>query len=461
MIEESTPKEVVFPEEAVLFVGAGISRKVFGQGRSPLPGWWTFVKNFLDFAKQNGYISPGDLDDFDDLLKKNKLPILAQSIIDRIPQSLFSQFIRDSFTPKYLAPALFHRIAVTIPYKFIITTNYDNLLEQAYFEAFREYPKVFTHLDFKNGIPDIPDGSIIKIHGDINSVESIVLGNRSYTQIIHASPHYKSFMHSVFSNMAVEFVGYGLEDPDMDELLDSIGFNNESRWIHVAHFAEGTKNKIEIERLLKDRSISVREYPAQWISDSGFNPHLYLDVYFHGKGNYLVHNGINLKSSLPKMLVGKFTILNFENTNEDADYLLSYLVARTARVYQRNIENTLESDFEALTNISSLPIILSQTSELENIDNIISIFENKSIRPILIVIGDGQTSDLYRFRNNCLSIIQLPHKFTDVDLEGFRILLESQINIGGSFCDSQTTACMTCGLYQDKSDDPENINPNQ
>src|SRR5207248_10005879 len=85
------------------------------------------------------------------------------------------------------SPAL--RALAKLPFKMVITTNYDQLFERALREAGKEpkvgvyNPEEFTPTsDYPNFTPQEP--FVFKLHGDIQRPESIVITDEDYIQFI-------------------------------------------------------------------------------------------------------------------------------------------------------------------------------------------------------------------------------------------------------------------------------------
>ena len=108
--------------ECVLFVGAGLSR---GAG---LPDWGELVGRMV---RQLGVRPHDRLDPLD----------LAQWFRERFGAAALAALIRGTFADPALAPrpTLAHYLLMSLPVRYVITTNYDDLLERA-LVALKRYP---------------------------------------------------------------------------------------------------------------------------------------------------------------------------------------------------------------------------------------------------------------------------------------------------------------------------------
>lgn len=129
------------------------------------------------------------------------------------------------------SPAL--RALAELPFRLIITTNYDQLFERALREAKKE-PRVGVYnpdeytvtADYKK--PTAEEPFVFKIHGDVSKPESIIITDEDYIQFVlrmsdkdvfHPVPH--TFRYN-FTRWPTIFVGYSLLDYNLRLLFKSL-----------------------------------------------------------------------------------------------------------------------------------------------------------------------------------------------------------------------------------------------
>ena len=116
----------------------------------------------------------------------------------------------------------------------MLTTNYDKLIEQAYPAGTR----VYTQLDHP-GLASLHrerEFAIVKVHGDVDRPESIVLGQADYRQAMFANEAFRIFLINTFTTQTVLFTGCSLTDPDMLAFLNELTFQLKGD-LGGAHFA--------------------------------------------------------------------------------------------------------------------------------------------------------------------------------------------------------------------------------
>lgn len=216
----------------VLFAGAGISVP------SGLPTWHTFIDGWIGLWEKYLPVLPdthdiaGFINQFRHEPERFDLTIVASVLRDRLlrmpsnVQDIFRDQIQDTFRGE---PNANHRHIVKCAYPFILTTNYDNLLERA---ADAEGFPVLTLQSYSfNQIYELAEQvyqaleGIVHIHGNLNDfgLDKAVFAREDYIRI-RLDQGFRILMQSFFTSYAILFVGYGAKDPHLEGLLDEMAF---------------------------------------------------------------------------------------------------------------------------------------------------------------------------------------------------------------------------------------------
>lgn len=103
---------------------------------------------------------------------------------------------------------------------FYITTNYDQHFDGFFgVENIVYKPDEFYNLGEKG--MTLSENRLYHIHGSIIDVKSIVLTHEHYTER-YSKSQYKDFLKNVFCRYNVLFIGYGLEDPLITNILREV-----------------------------------------------------------------------------------------------------------------------------------------------------------------------------------------------------------------------------------------------
>ncbi len=159
----------------------------------------------------------------------------------------------------------------------IITTNFDTLIEDIFVEKFNIKPKIFysdySKLDKFFFGKNKNKYSILKLHGDINRKETMIIDEKDYNKII-CNDEYKlvreELKHNFASNINI-FVGYSIRDENIRQLLienkDTYGEAKEKSYIinmkdllDIHMIEEGLKEKDQSYKEIGVEEIYVSHY---------------------------------------------------------------------------------------------------------------------------------------------------------------------------------------------------------
>ncbi|UZD21804.1 SIR2 family protein [Algoriphagus halophytocola] len=240
-----------------IYVGAGLSMG------AELPSWSQFLNDLISILEKKDIASNRVSEMRDLALIPSKYLMLAEEIRSLIQNDL-EKLVREKFEDKSKQPTAVHDALVKIKSKFIITTNYDTLIERALVKNFSNFfPTVYTYKDASSINYSLWNGDffVLKAHGDAKTPKEIILTERDYRNIIYNQMGYQSILHAIFSTNSILFLGVSLDDPELTLLL---------RYIHNIfhggtpnHYALLPKDKItatEIENWRKDFNIHIITY---------------------------------------------------------------------------------------------------------------------------------------------------------------------------------------------------------
>jgi len=241
-------------DSCVVFVGSGLSRP-------ELPDWKGLLTKMVDWAANNGIsLNPDERTELEKHINENKLLLVAEEIRKRMGKQGFLRFMLDTFRDPKLQPKTTHKLIAQIPFKAIITTNYDVLLESTYTPK----PPVFTHSKEAELSEYLHNDKfyIFKAHGDIDDIETVILGRRNYRELPKNSA-YNDHLKSVFMTKTVLFIGYSLTDYDMMLLLDDLSTTFKGYTVrHYALIYANEVSSIEQNRFLEDYNIQIIPYES-------------------------------------------------------------------------------------------------------------------------------------------------------------------------------------------------------
>ena len=196
--------------ECALVLGSGMS---LGAG---LPGWNRVIGEIADQLGIPAEERRPDIDYFLDLAQYYR-EAGCQPPLEIRMQECFSVKANGAL------PTVAHYLVSALPSRFFITTNYDDLLENA-LESARRWPvRVVSDRDVS--VTGGLDGCfVVKFHGCASQGGSIVLSRDDYEDIFVHRPAMALLLESLLLNHTFLFLGYSLRDPDFRRINHRIAY---------------------------------------------------------------------------------------------------------------------------------------------------------------------------------------------------------------------------------------------
>lgn len=189
-------KDAMLNKNLVLFVGAGVSKN------SGMPLWSEAVDQI---AKAVGV----DPNKFDNL----KIP---QFYYNDRGKKEYTQFMKQIFRyGDVLKPCEIHNQIVDFDLDTIITTNYDNLIEQAFQNRNHVIQPICQDSDLAYAQPG---KKLIKMHGDFEH-DNFVLKEDDYLNYSENFKLIENYVKSLVGSKVILFIGYSFSDPDTKQIF--------------------------------------------------------------------------------------------------------------------------------------------------------------------------------------------------------------------------------------------------
>ena len=178
----------------VVFVGAGVSKN------SGLPDWKELIKDYAEYRGIKEFTS------------KEYLTI-PEEVFERYGSLKYYEIAEKRFYGKYF-PNSIHRILKKMDLTYIITTNYDTLIEDK-----------IKNLQIVSKDEDLPytnsNRMLIKMHGDFDN-KNIVLKKSDYDNYEKNFPLISTHIKGLFTTNTVLFIGYSYNDTNIQQIMNWI-----------------------------------------------------------------------------------------------------------------------------------------------------------------------------------------------------------------------------------------------
>ncbi len=204
----------------VVLIGAGAAYD------SGLPLWNDLLEELLLDAKSSA-LSPEkriELDELESWYSTEKDQLLkASAIAQLMGESWLAGRLSAKLRSASSHPSPTHWALAELPGTIFVTTNYDGLLEQALAAHTGKPPRVVLPDDVE-GLQELGPGQLLKLHGDLDRPETIVLKIEDYFRISHGDA--SAWKHRLDALLQpphkVLLVGYSYSDIDIQEVVNAL-----------------------------------------------------------------------------------------------------------------------------------------------------------------------------------------------------------------------------------------------
>lgn len=243
--------EELLKKDTILYIGSGVSCW------SGLPSWSKLLKDLSAYVTEMGYPN----EHINKAINNGKFLYAASLSKKQLTSQEYAYFLKKEMDNETFQPSKLHEAIVQLGCNNYVTTNYDKLLEKTLRLRGREIQvisnKNIVELPMINRLDAC--NYILKSHGDIDDIESIILTREDYAKLYQDTSNIAQTLKTLFLTRTVIFVGFGLNDPDFDYIRDHI--TNTYGCKQIVHYAIMPDMEEEEKRYWKEQySIKVLAY---------------------------------------------------------------------------------------------------------------------------------------------------------------------------------------------------------
>ncbi len=419
-------------ERCVLLAGAGVSKRCLTRTRLPLPNWPELLEDMLSWASECGKVAPEAEAELRALVARGEHLLVGEELIACLGESSAHDFLAEVFDPDGLVPSRLHELLVALPFRRIVTTNYDNLLERAFVNVHKRPIRCWC-LDELLSLDHLPDDDkgIIKLHGDLDQPNSIVLGQRQYQKLL-GTDKYHALLEEIFSQHSVLMIGYGLRDSDVLSALDKLAGTSQNSHPHFLMERRGHRTSIERKRLAEDRNVHLIEYVDY------FEYHNHVDTFLFAL-NHAIGNTETLRR-IRQPIRCRVHVHYPAHLEKDGLFVWNFLFREGAitlceeaqREQNSAIESSIRDGFRAIDYV----LFVVDEKSLNNdgpytdlVKKALPVAESKGVQVAFLVVGvSRRPSFLSQGVSNPCFYVQ--PKFSEQDLLPVRSYIAQDIQVG-------------------------------
>jgi hypothetical protein len=419
--------------KCVLLAGAGVSQRCLARNRQPLPAWQDLLTLLTAWAEKNKTLSSSTAKELQKLLRRNEHALVAEELIETIGANAVHDFLVEVFDPDGIIPARLHELLVATPFRFIITTNYDNLLERAFVSVQNRHVErvCVDELDRLKRILSSSD-VILKLHGDLERPESIILGQRQYQYLLQ-NKEYSTVIDEIFSENSILMIGYGLNDPDILLTLDRLARVSPSQPLHFLLCPRGSRTPIERKRLSSDRNVHVIEY----VDYFGFHNHI--DTFLLGLNTALGNDQL-LKRTRPSIRA-RVAVHYPDNLTSDGLFVWNFLFREGAVTLSdkpqrheqlQHFDKSLDEGMKAidyLLLVANTDAIDQKGDFLSKVERAFQVAPSAGVQVIFLIVG-ATKRPTFLSQNANAPAFYVDNGFSEKDLVLLRSYIAQDIRMG-------------------------------
>lgn len=202
----------------VFFVGAGVS------AISEYPKWSTLVGTFYEGLYNETLDSRKEIPS-DELLR------IPQVFYDVKGEDAYDAILENVFKVKKDTNIIHNKILALHPVH-ILSTNYDDLIEKAWYKRGQYFSLVSNDKDV---VTSLSNRSLVKVHGDFSKGfkgRNIVLKEQDYMDYERNFSLISNLTKSILSTHTVVFIGYSLRDYNVNLLLNWVKNSQEESYVN-------------------------------------------------------------------------------------------------------------------------------------------------------------------------------------------------------------------------------------
>lgn len=356
-------------QKLVIFVGAGVSMN------SDLPSWSSLVKYYAEYMgiKKDNYSSEEMLE-------------IPEKFYNHFGKIKYYDILEKTFKGNH-EPNFIHKALSKLNLDYIITTNYDNLIETELNEN-NEYDLVTKDEELAYSKSK---KMIIKMHGDIEN-RNVVLKKSDYDKYEQNFPLITTFVKSLFTTNTVLFIGYSLNDINVKNIMKWISdiLNEDFRKVYLVNFENNENNnklinEISLECLNGNKGETLAEFLKD-LESRRKNNEMKENFKIYENLNYITED--NLKKIIKDISVSKY-------------FLSDEGIITTKGITVEKMDDSYKYKdifFKARVN----NIVINKPEKIEINELFSNKYENSIVNSIMIFDKNKFENLIYKIKNNYL-----------------------------------------------------------
>lgn len=242
---ENLIEEIAY-RRCVLFLGAGISATAKNEQNESPKKWGEFITDAITLINEPDPAKRDRTINFvQRMIEKENYLLALQTIFNSSDPGRYAHFLRQVYSRSNYKASRVHELIKEIESKIVVTTNFDKIYENLCndhghtYANYYEINKILTNLKTTENL-------IIKAHGTIDDVDRMVFTQQQYYDAKKAYPVFYDILKALFLTNTVVFLGYSLNDPDINLILETVANSSSSSNPHYVVVKQGVDEEVKL-----------------------------------------------------------------------------------------------------------------------------------------------------------------------------------------------------------------------
>lgn len=204
--------------KSVLFVGAGVSRNATNDKGERPADWVTFLKNAAAVIATK---APDSAADIAACIANRDLLTACELVRKTLHPDRYKTLVLNEYSDKGFKPAEIHQHLLRIDSRYVVTTNFDRLYENA---AHQFDPTVIVKSYYDSDVADVlrrRQRVVLKMHGTVDFAERTIFTRSDYAKARVQHAQFYNVIEAMLITHTFVFLGASMTDPDMQMILEN------------------------------------------------------------------------------------------------------------------------------------------------------------------------------------------------------------------------------------------------
>ena len=223
--------EDIARRRCVLFLGSGVSANSINADGDHPKTWIEVLQEGISKLPED--ITKKQKDVINRSIKHGDLLLACELLRKYLGPDEYKDLLKSEFFDKHFLTAKIHEEIEQLDSRLVITPNFDQIYEK-YVHSIPGNDVVIAKYSDRNIADAIISANrlIIKIHGDITAGDEIIFTKADYAKARNQYAQFYNLLDALLLTNTFIFIGAGLNDPDIQLLLEDYTYRNKYKRKH-------------------------------------------------------------------------------------------------------------------------------------------------------------------------------------------------------------------------------------